>query len=356
MKRLFFAFITISSVFSAYAQDAIEQRFDVAMRQTKLALQIKSIRHELEMLKNELQTQKDALSARAQAFIKALIANPDVEGYLNRSPETVSFSDLHVPELVNKKEQKLYEFFSTCAAYRGLIKDGSFFRRYSGSVNGVQQYTKARLQEWHTLGLKTAKNKIVFEINGGSPQTLRQKIADTQLNIKQVEWHVTMHCEGGHHLLSVIRYDPVHTPLTFMIDTYNGGSYFIGVEYPLVDAHFDLQNLQTPQEPSLVSDFNCHLYTCELTKAALHYLQNHDTVQLQEACNIGEYEQAKEILHAGMKQYLPYYEKSAAGWERKSRVEIEKYHRNLRWHLSGKIMMGELKKISQSQNQKTITA
>jgi hypothetical protein len=85
-------------------------------------------------------------------------------------------------------------------------------------------------------------------------------------------------------------------------------------------------------------------------------LQNHDTVQLQEACNIGEYEQAKEILHAGMKQYLPYYEKSAAGWERKSRVEIEKYHRNLRWHLSGKIMMGELKKISQSQNQKTITA
>ncbi len=348
MKRLFFIGIALSAVFSASAQDSLEVGFDAALRSLKAALHIKSLRRELEQLKESVIAKTEAPD-RFRALLQEIGTNHAMVDYIMRPADAVTFSDQYNPVITNKKELFLYEYMGSYAAYRSFIKEGSFFRRYSGSVNGVQPYTKSVVAALHEQGKHTARNTVMFEVEGGNCYYLSQKIAATQTTIQGAEWHVAMHNQGGHHILSITAYDPAHAPLIFIIDTHNGGTYSVTGDYVAIDAHFDLQNLGLVMEPSMVSDYNCYLYTFGLTKAAMQYLQNHDLADLKQACESADYKRATKILHCGMQQYLSYYQLSNGQYVRKSRVEIDTYNRNLRWQLSGEILLSELKKLAQQK-------
>lgn len=345
----FFITIAISSIFSAIAQDSLEQRFNAVMRKVKLELHIKSLKRSLEALKESMLAQKKQLSATDRALIKALVDNPDFEQFITRPAHVVSFSDQFNPMVTNKKEQLLYDCFGLCAAYRNFIKDGSFFRRYSGSVDNVQAYTKSMVQAMHERGKQNALNTVVLEVERGDCYYLAQTISAVQATVHAPQWHVTMHNQGGHHILSITAYSPNHAPLIFIIDTHNGGAYAATGEYAVINAHFNLQNMGATTEPSTVSDYNCYIYTFGLTKAAIQYLQQHDLTDLKQACESADYNRATAILHGGMQQYLPYYERVNGQYVRKSRVEIDTYNRNLRWQLSGQILLSELKKLAHNQ-------
>lgn len=348
MKRSFFISIAISSIFSMIAQDNLEIGFDTALRSIKATLHIKSLRQELEQLKNSVITKTEA-SERFRALLQEISINHAIVNYIMRLADAVTFSDQYNPVINNKKELLLYEHMGSYAAYRSFINEGSFFRRYSGSVNGVQPYTKSILTAMYEQGKHTARNTVKLEVEGGNCYYLNQKIAATQAAIQGAEWHVAMHNQGGHHILSITVYNPVRAPLIFIIDTHNGGTYSVAGDYVTIDAHFDLQNLGSVMEPSTVSDYNCYLYTFGLTKAAIQYLQHHDLSDLNQACECADYARATEILHSGMQQYLPYYERVNGQYVRKSRVEIDTYNRDLRWQLSGQIFLSELKKLADTK-------
>src|SRR5262249_8581445 len=116
---------------------------------------------------------------------------------------------------------------------------------------------------------------------------------------------------------------------------------------PFIEASFDLQ-----QVSGAIADYNCFLYALEFAKAAIQYLQNSDLSALHNACVKGDYTVAASLLHEGLKQYLPYFTKVNGTYAALTRDEILKYHRDIRWKISGLVMQDFLKNIT---NQSTVT-
>jgi hypothetical protein len=345
MKRvLILSIIAVGSAVLA-GQDAVEMRFNDVIRSTKHLFHISSFKRELEMLKNREQD----LHQRFRNFILYLMSNGDFERYINRPVEQVHFDEKHEPQIANKYEQTIYDILDTKSVYREHIKSKKFFQVASGQYEQTRAYTQSFLKQMVAQKNNFEKNAVYFNDAGGDTEELRETIKRNRTIITKSEWHLTLHRQGGHYFLSIVKYGQEQAPITFLVDSYDGVSYDIGNENILVNAHFKLQNLGTDYEQSDVVDYNCHLYSFEFTKAAMRYLQENDLSLLERACMMQDYVSATNILHTGMKHYLPYYTFKDGSYVRKARTEIEKYHRNLRWEISGLSLVSEFKKITEQK-------
>lgn len=363
--------VVIVFVGTCNAGDSVESLFNNAIRRAKETCSIKSFGRNLDYIKKCIATQTTVPTHECDTcLIQELTTDKNFEAYIERPAEQTTFTERHEPVITNQYEKKLY---------KSLGKDGAACRYYVDKDEKASFYTvflenNARLLLTERLKAAFAQSDTIEVHDLGDNISRMRYHVDSHANIAKDQYHVGAYKQFNHLMASVIKYSAQHKPITFVLNSedsetvnymlepkFNLGYKCIGnpelcdrylktwrEKLPFVDVSHHLQR----KDPSRRVDHNCGLYTYDFAHAAASYLTGKNTQQFNKACNQGDYAQAADLLREGMKPHLPmYYDCAHTVCTEKPRIDIEKYHRNVRWDISGQIIMSELKKKAMRKKQ-----
>ncbi len=337
LNSTLFTYLFLAVGLSSMTLVAMEDQFNHSMRKIKQKCNLHSLRKGIQELDS--------------CLISEMVDNRDIKRYLQRPLEKTPISIKNEPIITNKYEEELYNTLGkTGASYRSYIKKNGNGRFYTAGTPRADRFLR-RSAKKHIGQLD--KN-VILKSNGHDIYSLSDVVHCNAEKIRNNEHHVSMHDKDDHAFASVVKYSPEHNPITFLLNSTKSNDYHSYLEYrfnldktgekrlPFVDASFDLQH-----ENSYPEDSNCSLYAFEFAKASAAYLHNNNTGDLHKACVAGNHTSAAQILRNGMKRYLPYYTCSAEGTcTEKSQADIQKFHIELRWLISGKVIWKTLKSIA----------
>lgn len=386
MKRFLITVILLGFAPYSIASD-VETLFNKAIAQAKQQCGIKSFSRDMNSLNDCIAKQNDPNILEKPecnlCLVNEIAHNQDVENFIKRPAEQVTFTQWYDPVIKNKYEKAMYEKLPRdTTSYRHFINENAYDRFYTSGIGNLER--KLLVQEAQSAYDDT-KNVCVVDMEdlyGTRDYVDAIKTQDAPT------YHIGMSGKSGvgqgHAFQTVTRSVPNTKPITFVVNTgkykdkQNAVDYYEyrfnldahrckrspfcdksyirerkqkrgpqwGEKLPFIMVEHDLQK---NGDPSKMYDGNCGLYTYNFLKATVSYIKN-GAQKFNALCDAGELEKAGNVLVEDMKHHLPmYYDCSSGHCKQKSHQDIEKYHRDLRWDVSGKICMQELKKLADAK-------
>lgn len=383
MKR-FLIILTLFGLASYGIASDVETLFNKAIAHAKQKCGIKSFKRNMAYVKECITAQNDASITEKPVcnlcVVNEIAHNKDVENFIKRPAEQVTFTQWYDPVIKNKYEKAMYEKLPRdTTSYRHFINEDAYDRFYTSGMGNPER--KLLMQEAQSA-CDDIKNVHVVDME--DLYGTRHYVDAIQAH-DEVTYHIGMSGKSGvgqgHAFQTVTQSVPHKKPITFVVNTgkykdkqkavdyyehrfnldahtckrspFCDESYIrerkqkrgpqFGEKLPFIMVEHDLQK---NGDPSKMYDGNCGLYTYNFLKATASYIKN-GAQKFNALCDAGEFEKAGELLVEDMKHHLPmYYDCSSGACKQKSHLDIEKHHRDLRWDVSGKICMQEIKKLA----------